>query len=221
MATPAHPATQPRHHVDPADARHQGVRIWRWGTVALALVCLLCLGAQPDVDGVRQLIRATARTSLLFFLMAYTAQAVSLTWPGARSAWLRRHRRQWGWLLATSHGFHAAGIVALDWMAPTLFEQLSPIGQRIGPGVAYVVLAAMVATSFDRSAAWLGPRWWARLHTWGSHYLCLSFLVANGKRVAQQPVYALPVLLLILAVLWRLWAARQRRTPGVSASAQG
>ena len=110
---------------------------------------------------------------------------------------------------------------ALAWMAPALFEQLSPIGQRIGPSVAYVVLAAMVATSFDRSAAWLGPRWWARLHTWGSHYLCLSFLVANGKRVAQQPVYALPVLLLILAVLWRLWAARQRRTPGVSASAQG
>ncbi|MBI2732463.1 MAG: hypothetical protein HYX44_03870 [Aquabacterium sp.] len=207
----------------PNSAFQTSLRVWWGGALALALMALACLQAVPGVDGVRLLIRATARSSLLFFLLAYTAQAAVVTWPGAWSSWQRRHRRQWGWLFVSSHTVHAAGIVALALMAPDLFNTLAPLGNRITGGLAYVFIWAMGLTSFDRSARWLGPVWWARLHTWGLHYIWLSFLVANGKRIAAQPLYAVPTLLLLAALGWRLWASRQkarqvmRQNPGLPA----
>jgi sulfoxide reductase heme-binding subunit YedZ len=164
------------------------------------------LAVMPDVEGVRLLIRVTARTSLLFFLLAYTAQAFWVLWPGAASRWVRQYRRQWGWLLVVSHTIHAVGIVSLAVMAPVLFQVLAPLSNRITGGLAYAFLWSMGATSFDRSAQWLGRIWWSRLHTWGSHYLWLSFMVANGKRIAHHPVYAWPTALLLLAMGLR-WAA--------------
>ncbi|HEX5355734.1 MAG TPA: hypothetical protein VFW93_05935 [Aquabacterium sp.] len=199
-----------------------GVRpwlVWLVGAVLLGLMAASCLLWLPGVDGVRLLIRATARTSLVFFLLAYTAQAAVLTWPGAWSSWQRRYRRQWGWLLVTSHGLHSAAIISLAMMAPVLFATLSPPAQRIGPGLAYVFIALMGLTSFDRTAAWLGKVWWARLHTWGMHYIWLSFLVANGKRVAAHPEYAMPTGLLIAAFLWRQWCRRSRVIRAEPASA--
>lgn len=189
------------------------------GAMLLLVMAAGCLSWQPGVEGVRLLIRATARTSLLFFLLAYTAQAAVQTWPGTWSSWQRRYRRQWGWLAVTSHGLHAAAIISLAVMAPVLFETLSPPAQRIGPGLAYVFIALMGLTSFDRTAAWLGKVWWARLHTWGMHYIWLSFLVANGKRVAAHPEYALPSGLLIAALLWRLWCQRSKAFKAEPASA--
>lgn len=163
----------------------------------------------PDVEPIRQLIRVTARTSLLFFLMAYTAQALWVRWPGAVSQWLRRYRRQWGWSLVVSHTLHALGIAALALEAPALFKTLAPVGNLISGGLAYALLWSMGVTSFDRTARWLGPIWWSRLHTWGSHYLWLSFLVAYGKRVPVDLIYALPVGLLLLAMGLRLSVRRR------------
>jgi methionine sulfoxide reductase heme-binding subunit len=176
--------------------------------VGLLLMSALALQQAPGTDGVRVMIRWTARSSLVFFLLAHGAQALLTCWPGPLTAWLRQRRRQWGWLLVCSHTIHAAGLVALAMMAPALFDQLAPLGNRITGGLAYVVLWAMGATSFDRSAAWLGRVWWARLHTWGSHYLWLSFLVANGKRIPHDPRYWWPVLALLLVQGLRWWAAR-------------
>lgn len=197
-----------------AASRGPALAPWRfmlWGSAALLAMAAWLVLAQPGVDGVRALIRATARTSLFFFLLAYTASALHTVWPARVTRVLRQHRRQWGLLLVVSHGIHAVGIAALASMAPALFLALSPVASRVGPGLAYVVLVAMGATSFDRTAAWLGRAGWARLHTWGAHYLWLSFVVANGKRVAAQPVYALPVALLALALALRWWAAWRRR----------
>jgi methionine sulfoxide reductase heme-binding subunit len=176
----------------------------------IAMSALICL-PQPGVDAVRELIRATARTSLSFFLLAFGAQALFVLWPGRWTALARRHRRQWGLLLVASHTMHALAILALARMAPDLFLSLSPPGSRIGPGIAYVLLWAMGATSFDRTAAWLGPKWWARLHTVGAYFLWLSFMVANGKRVAAQPAYLWPILALLAVMALRLWARHRGR----------
>lgn len=184
-----------------------------WPIAALlTLMSTVILWRSPDVDGVRELIRWTARTSLVFFLMAYTAQAWFSRWPGDGTRWWRQHRRQWGWLLVLSHTIHAGAIVALGVMDPVLFERVTPLANRISGGLGYVWLWAMGATSFDRTAAWLGRTWWSRLHTWGSHYLWFSFLVANGKRIPHDPVYLFPVLLLLAALVWREWSRRAERT---------
>lgn len=154
------------------------------------------------------IIRVTARTSLVFFSLAYLAQAAHTLWPGPRTLWLRQHRRQWGWLLVVSHTIHAIGIAAYMQMEPALFVQRTSMLTIVGGGAAFVWLWLMGATSFDRSAGWLGRKAWAHLHTWGSHYLWLNFMVANAKRVPRDSVYWAPVVLLLMVQGVRWWARR-------------
>lgn len=209
------PSPHPMQITRPANAGHTDTgrtdtrpRGWLLGTLLLLGMAWACLSGQAGVDGWRLLIRATARTSLLCFLLAYVAQAAVLTWPGPLTQAWRRQRRTWGWLLVSSHALHAWGIVMLAEGAPALFETLSPPASRWGPALAYGFIVLMGLTSFDRTAAWLGPKAWSRLHTWGSHFLWLSFLVAYARRVPLQPVFLLPCVLLLAALAWRLWARR-------------
>jgi len=209
MPRPTHeqrqaPPVAPAH----ANAARLDLRAF-WGlALALALMCAVILLNQPNVEGVRQVIRSTARTSLVFFSLAYGAQALHRMWPGPAARWVRQQRRVWGWLFVVSHTLHAGGIAALGVLDPALFAQLSPLANRITGGLAYVILWAMGVSSFDRTARWLGRPAWSRLHTWGSHYLWLSFVIANGKRVPHEPWYVLPVALLLLIQGLRWWSAR-------------
>jgi len=68
---------------------------WRlFAVLALTLVAL-SLGIAGmrhfDVDGVRTVIRFTARTSLLFFCLAFGAAALARLWP---NAWTRAHSQK-------------------------------------------------------------------------------------------------------------------------------
>lgn len=191
------------------------IRLFGWVAALLLVYSAVAVWRMPDVEGVRWLIRTTARTSMLFFVLAYTAQALWVLRPGMATQWLRQHRRQWGWLLVVSHGIHALAIGALSQWDPVLFDQLSPLGNRITGGLAYLIIALMGLTSFDRTAHWLGRTYWSRLHTWGSHYLWLSFLVAFGKRVPESWLYGLPVLVLMLAMglRWQAWRVNRRVKP--------
>lgn len=181
---------------------------WRWGpwapgTLLLLALVLYLLWPGVDVPAIRSTIRATARTSLFFFLMAYTAQAVWQRWPGTWTAWSRQHRRQWGLLLVTSHAIHLVGILAFVQLDPVTFHARVPTITIYSGALAYVFLTLMGLSSNDLVARRVGRAAWSRLHTWGSHYLWLVFLVANGKRIPQDAIYWLPVAILIAAQILR------------------
>lgn len=178
---------------------------WVPGALLLMACATWLLWPGVDVPAVRSLIRFTARTSLFFFLMAYTAQAVWQNWPNPWTAWSRQSRRQWGLLLVTSHGVHLVGILAFLHLDPVGFHARVPSITIYTGIVAYIFLALMGLSSNDRVARWMGKAAWSRLHTWGSHYLWISFLVANGKRIPQGAIYCIPVALLLAA-----WALRKR-----------
>lgn len=191
---------------------HQtSLRLFGWGVFFLVVLSVVVVLRMPDIEGVRLLIRSTARTSMVFFVLAYTAQSLVVVWPSNGSRWLRMHRRQWGWLLVISHAIHAVAIGVLAVSAPALFDQLSPMANRITGGLAYAFIVVMGVTSFDQSAAWIGRKWWGHLHTWGSHYLWLSFLVAFGKRVPANSVYLLAVGVLLFAFFLRWYAHALKR----------
>lgn len=189
------------------------------GLLAMAFVCLE--DHAFDVAGVRLVIRATARTSLVFFALAFSAQAMMTLWPNALTRWQRRNRRQLGLAFAVSHAIHAAAIVAFARMDPVGFHEHAMPGTLVSGGIAYVFIVAMAATSFDRTAAWLGDRIgraaWRALHWIGGYYIWVSFIVTNGKRIGQSPLYALPVALMLAILALRI-VARQRNRP-ISAAA--
>lgn len=186
--------------------------VFGWISLLLLLMAAAILALMPDVQGLRQLIRATARTSLVLFVLAFTASAQWRLWPGAWSRWLRAHRRQVGLSMAVSHALHAAAIAGFAWMAPADFMARTSPGSLVSGGLAYAFIALMAATSFDRTAAWLGPRAWRWLHWSGMYYLWLSFMVSFGKRLPQSGGYALPLLVLAAALALRLWPAARPRT---------
>ncbi|HEV7663402.1 MAG TPA: hypothetical protein VGQ62_07695 [Chloroflexota bacterium] len=177
-------------------------------TAGLLLTALAVLALGPDADGVRQLIRVTARSSFLLFLLAFTASATVRRWPGAFSRWQLANRRQIGLGFAVSHTIHAAAIAGFAWIDPSGFHAATSPGNFVSGGLAYVFIVLMAATSFDGAVRWLGARRWRLLHLAGLYFLWISFLITFGKRIPMSAGYVLPVAVLLAAFALRLWPQR-------------
>ncbi|WP_411340860.1 ferric reductase-like transmembrane domain-containing protein [Sphingopyxis sp. J-6] len=176
---------------------------------ALVVMSALVLSlAGTGVDGIRMLIRATARSSLLLFIAAFTASASVRLWPAPMTRWTIRNRRWIGLGFAFSHLVH---LIAILWLFGTHDGQPPPpVTTLVGGGIAYVFIALLAATSFDGAVRKLGARNWKRLHTAGVWYIWLIFMVSYGGRAAVDPFYWPPALLLIAAAGLRIAAKRRK-----------
>ena len=193
---------------------------WRLvGTLSLLLSAMalwIVVSHGGNVEGVRLAIRATARTSLVLFTLAFTAGALVELLPSQATRWQRRNRRYLGVSFAVSHFIHLGAIVALATLDHELFWKLTNVTTIVLAGTAYLFIAVMAATSFDRSAAWLGPRKWRLLHLVGGWYIWISFAVAIGKRVPLDPFYwPMAALVLAIAVVRVIAMSRRNRRRGV------
>src|SRR5215475_10466362 len=158
----------------------EGWRLFFVLTLILAALCIAIAGyRQFEVEGVRMVVRFTARTSLLFFCLAFSAAALARLWPNAWTRWLRRNRRYLGVTFAASHGLHAVAIVAFASMDPAGYAAATSASSYIFGGIGYAFIIAMTATSFDHTAAALGPRAWRALHLVGGYYLLFQFMMVS------------------------------------------
>jgi hypothetical protein len=186
---------------------------WRLtGLLSLLLLAMTAafLALHPDVEGLRLAIRATARTSLVLFALAFSAGALAQLVASGATRWQRRNRRYLGVSFAVSHFLHLAALIALAQTDPALFWTLTNPANIVLAGAAYLFIAAMTATSFDRTAAWLGARWWRLLHLVGGWYIWLSFAAAIGKRLPQGAIYLAMMAVVIAVGIVRLIAMLRR-----------
>ena len=194
---------------------------WRLTGVVSGVIALGALTVvvwhQGDVDGIRLLIRLTARVSLVLFSLAFTAAALARGLPNVWTRWQLRNRRYLGVSFAISHSVHLMAIIALARVDPMHFAAVinaHPV-LIISASIVYLFIAAMAATSFDRTAAMLGPRAWRLLHTIGAYYILLTFAIAFGRRALHDPFY-LPfaaVVALVLAIrIFGRFTSRHRAT---------
>jgi DMSO/TMAO reductase YedYZ heme-binding membrane subunit len=167
-----------------------------------------------EVDGVRMVIRFTARTSLVLFCLAFSAAALARLWPNAATSWLRCNRRYLGVSFAASHAIHLAAIAAFAMMDPAGYAAATSTASYIFGGIGYAFIAAMTVTSFDRTAAAVGARAWRQLHLAGGYYLLFQFMVSFGKRIPDMPLYALFLIppLAVFALRMIAMAPRARAT---------
>lgn len=192
----------------------EGWRLLAAFTLSLIVLSLwIASMRQFEIEGVRMVIRFTARSSLLLFCLAFSAAALARLWPSAWTCWQRRNRRYLGLSFAASHAIHAVAIVAFAKADPAGFAEATSAASYIFGGIGYAVIIAMSATSFDRSAALIGPRAWRALHLVGGYYLWFQFMVSFGKRVPAMPLYAafLVPLLAVMALRLIAMAAHARR----------
>jgi DMSO/TMAO reductase YedYZ heme-binding membrane subunit len=192
----------------------EGWRLFGLLTLVLIALCVWIAGMRHfEVEGVRMAIRFTARTSLLFFCLAFSAAALARLWPNAFTRWQRRNRRQLGVTFAASHALHAAAIFAFAKMDPAGFAAATSLASYIFGGIGYAFILAMTATSFDATAAAPGPRAWRALHLVGGYYLLLQFTISFGKRIPDMPLYGLFLIPLLAVFALRMIAMASRRTP--------
>jgi hypothetical protein len=185
-----------------------------WAALGLAAMVGTILAVEgTGEEGLRAVIRATARTSVTLFALAFAASSLHRAWPTAASRWILRNRRYLGVSFATSHFAHLLAIFALcGWSPAGVLVEGGLVGVTLG-GVGYLFLAAMTITSFDRTAAWLGPRRWKRLHTVGAYYLWTIFFVSFTPRAFGSPPYAIFALGLLGVLVLRLRTRTARRVP--------
>ena len=190
----------------------QGWIIVAWAALALsAMVAGIIAIYGAGEEGARVTIRATARTSFFLFLTAFTATALVRLWPGGLTRWVRANRRYIGVSFGVSHALHAAGIAALAFITSGDSIRETDTAALVGGSLAYLFIAAMVLTSFDRTAAMLGQKNWQILHTTGMYILWAVFFFSYGGRAVVSVYYAPLALLLISAIALRIVASMKRR----------
>lgn len=148
-----------------------------------------------------ELTRLTARTSVFFFLAAFSASALlKLTRSGAARV-LVRNRRHVGLSFALAHYIHLGVLVAYF----VVSGEDPGIVRIAGGGLAYVLIALMALTSTDEAQRRLGPNW-RRLHLVGGWYVWLVFLNSYLGRTLEgrEPVWmfgGITALLLVVAAM--------------------
>ena len=189
------------------------------GLLVLHFVGILAIAGTGEA-GVGLLTRSTVRLAFPLFLLAYVASSARRLWPSDATRWLLRNRRYLGIAFGVAMALHLDAILLLSLLLGDAFQ--ADLVTLLFGGVAYVFIAAMTLTSFDRTAAWLGPERWKWLHTAGLHYVSIVFVVQWLGRSAVSPGY-LPFLLAMLgAMAIRLAARRSRaanRDPSATAAA--
>jgi hypothetical protein len=195
--------------MEAASPRFSGWRIVGWAALVLGALTAMTLAVMgTGAAGVHAVIRLTARTSLVLFTSAFTATALNRLRPGFVTRWLVANRRYLGVSFAVSHLIHLLAIVILPYVDPSF--ALSRTTAVFG-GLAYVFIAAMAATSFDRSAAWLGPRRWRALHTAGVWYIWGIFALSYVPRALGSVAYVPLAVVVVAALALRILAARRYR----------
>ena len=175
------------------------------------IAIILAIAGTGD-DAVRIVIRATARTSAVLFTAAFAASSLRRAWPLPATRWLLANRRYLGVPFAVSHLAHFLAILALaHWSFARMAAAAAPAAGILG-GIAYLFVLAMAATSFDRTAAWLGGRRWRQLHTVGAYWIWSVFFVTFAPHAFQSVLYW-PFALGLLAALALRWRYRTLAEP--------
>ena len=148
------------------------------GAVLVVMVGALLASAGWTENGLRLVIRATARTSVTLFLAAFLASTLRKLWPGQATTWLLQNRRYVGLGFAVSHLLHLLAILALHDVAPEAFADVPWVTLIVG-GFGFVMVAIMAATSSDAAVRWLGTSRWRNLHRFGLYYLWIVVTVTS------------------------------------------
>lgn len=161
-----------------------------WG-LALRIALLLTLASialfaalGASEESVRAWVRATARVSLVLFLMTFSARPLQQLRPSGLARWLLANRRFLGASAAYAQLLHG---VALVWLFGVFAgaDQRPDLVTLLGGGLGFALYFAMGLTSNDAAVAALGKRNWKRLHTAGAYWIWLVFAQTNLGNVAR------------------------------------
>jgi DMSO/TMAO reductase YedYZ heme-binding membrane subunit len=193
-------------------------------TIGIGLILLICdallLGVVgSDEEGVRTLVRFTARAAAAIFSLVFATSSLRRLWPNAATRWLLVNRRYLGVAFAVAHGLHLGTLVLLSMTLGPIFLEQTPALTLIGGGAVSALIAAMALTSSDRAQAVLGRRWrW--LHRAGSYGAWSIYLVDYAIGFTSLSIHTLFGVLMVGAMGLRLAAWQRSRVTATRVPAE-
>jgi sulfoxide reductase heme-binding subunit YedZ len=173
-----------------------------YGLAVLGLASAIMAGRDAGIVELRAVIRVTAFTSAVPFLLVFVASAWRRVRPSPPTRWLVAQRRYLGLSVAASHFWHLVALIGLARSSAAFRANVSPTTLAFG-GAGFVLLALMAATSTDAAQRALG-RGWRRLHTVGIWVLWVDFLVTYVGTAPRSPFHAVMTLLFAIAFALRV-----------------
>lgn len=200
------------------NARIPNLSAWTlFGAIAAAILAMSALILTLDADlaeGLRAIIRATARSSFVLFLAAFVASSLTTLVPNDFTRRLMRERRYIGLSFAFSHLVHLAAIFAYGALDAQFWPARSVLANLPGT-IGYVFIALLALTSFRYASKRMSAAAWKRLHTAGMWVIAAIFGYSFFKRIPTMSVlYAIPFSMLCAAIAVRLvgkWAQADKR----------
>ena len=193
--------------------------IEKWRIAALTTVgigvcvLLILLVSGLNEDNLRLLLRVTARSSLLLFLLAFGATSMHLVLRNSATAWTLKNRRYLGVSFAISHFIHLGFIVWLAMVYPEPFFSNTGLSFWIVGGTAYLFITAMAITSFEIPRKWLGEKKWSLLHTTGGYLVLFVFFQAYVPKAFMGDLFRMPfAAAILLVVVLRFYRIYRRKT---------
>ena len=215
----------PHPHTLPVNDSNPGARLmkpltlpsgWKLFTALAGLTLAMTavvLASQPDPDGLRSAIRATARSSFALFLLAFLASSLVTLLPGTVTRGILHERRYLGLAFAFSHTVHGLLIYRYAQQFPELFWAGRTLTASLPGSIGYLFLLMLTVTSFKAPMRLLGGRAWRALHSTGMWVLAGVFCLSFYKRIPMGGWYPLAFALMFSAIAIKLTArlARQQR----------
>lgn len=169
---------------------------------SILLVSTLVLFSYHGIseDGVRAIIRTSARCSVILFLLSFSASSLHFLFKNSVTSTLLNSRRDFGISFALAHFWHLGAIVTLGILYPDPFLSELTLFTLIAGGLAYLFILLMLITSFDAIKHRIKSGVWKFIHIIGSYYLLISFANSYFPRAIEQINY-LPFALMISLVL--------------------
>ena len=206
------------------EIRAEGVsRGWRLVAAAAFAVCLmtaaLLLFYGAGEEGMRSVIRNTARTSFALFVAGFVGPALSALRPARFTRRLADEQPHLFASFAASHLVHAAAIFTLAWQTRGASLEGRDTAVIAAGGLVYLAILAAAAPAFSSAARWLAshPKAGAA-RTAGLYLVWLTFADSYGGRAARALSYAPFALALLAALAARLLAAVKRRAAAAAAA---
>jgi len=155
---------------------------------------------EPGAEEVRAIIRATAFTSAVPFLLLFVAAPWQHLRASTTSRWLMRNRRYLGLSVAASHFWHLIAILVLVREFSSGGVGIQPLTKVFGTA-GFVFLAVMAATSTDAAQRGLG-RVWGWIHLAGVYVLWIDFIFTYSGTATIAPFHG--VMTAAFALAWTL-----------------
>ncbi|HUO05687.1 MAG TPA: hypothetical protein VMU16_10875 [Candidatus Binataceae bacterium] len=168
---------------------------WKIFAIALPILILIPLAiiSSSGVSHVSVLaaVRSSAVAAFIAFIAPFTASSALAFSPSALTRYVRGRRRYFGIVFAFAMLVH---LVCVAWLFQVNPSQPVNLPMFTMGAVGYLFVAALFATSFDRTTDWLGPQSWRRLHLIGAWYIWGYFVLIMLRAFHSAPLVYGPLL---------------------------